>query len=128
MRKLIKSIYIIRLLLLVINFYFVFNMLNNILDTKIYGIIFIIMYLVYVIKIVSELISRKKEYQDDPIYNFMQIGFMAYLLIISIKTNAAKIYVTKITLSYFQTNYIVLSILIVFILVYGTIGSINKST
>ena len=128
MKKLAKLIYIIKLILLIANFYFIFNMLNNILDTNIYGLIFIVMYLIYLIKMILEIISKKKVYQYDIVYNLMQIGFIIYLLVISIKTTVAKLYVTRVTLSYFRLNYIILSVLIIFILIYSMLetNSITK--
>ena len=126
MKKLAKSIYIIKLLLFAVNFYFMFSMLSNILSTNIYGIIFIVMYLIFAIKIIIEIIAKNTKYQEDIIYNIMQIGFIIYLLIISIKINMANVYVTRINFSYFKVNYIILSILILFILFYGFIETNNK--
>ncbi len=128
MKKLAKYIYAFKIILFMINFYFVFMMLHNILDTNLYGIIFIILYLAFALKVTSEILSKKLRYQHDIIYNGMQIGFMIYLLIISVKINLAKIYVTRITISYFRTNYIILSILIVFILTYSLLENANKNS
>ena len=122
MKKFSKIIYIIKLFLFIINFYFIFTMLHNILDTKIYGVIFIIIYLVYVIKVILEMLSKKERYQNDIIYNFMQIGLIAYIMIISIRCMTIKMYVTRFSLPYFRINYIILSILIVFILIYNFVG------
>ena len=107
------------MLLFVMHFYFVFMMLHNILDTKIYGVIFIVLYIAFIIKIIIELLSKRDRYKNDFIYNIMQIGIYFYLLIISIKTNISKIYVTRLTLGYFKINYIILSILIIFIFLYS---------
>ena len=119
MKSIPKIVYIIKMILFVIHFYFIFMMLPNILDAKIYGIIFLVFYLAFVIKTIIELLSKKGRYKNDIIYNIMQIGLYAYLLVISLKTTVAKVYVTRLTLSYFKMNYIILSILIVFIFVYS---------
>lgn len=119
MKKLAKYIYAFKIILFMINFYFVFMMLHNILDTNLYGIIFIILYLAFALKVTSEILSKKLRYQHDIIYNGMQIGFMIYLLIISVKINLAKIYVTRITMGYFKTNFAILSVLILFIFIYS---------
>ena len=119
MKKLAKVIYLIKLVFFVIHFYFVFLMLHNILDTKLYGIIFLVFYILFAFKVIIELLSKKDRYKNDLIYNIMQIGVYFYLLIISIKTYVAKIYVTRITLGYFKLNYIILSVLIIFIFVYS---------
>ena len=119
MNKFSKIVYFIKIILFVIHFYFIFIMLHNILDTKIYGIIFLLFYLAFVIKIIVELLSKKGRYKNDSIYNIMQIGLYTYLIVISLKTTLAKVYVTRLTFSYFRLNYIILSILIVFIFVYN---------
>ena len=107
------------MLLFIIQFYFVFIMLHNILDTRVYGIIFIVFYLMFVLKTIIELLSKKQRYKNDYIYNIMQLGIYIYLLIVSIKTTVFKVYVTRNTIEYFKTNYIILSLLIVFVLVYS---------
>lgn len=107
------------MILFVLHFYFVFLMLHNILDTGLFGIIFIVIYLLFVLKTVIELLSKKDRYKNDIIYNVMNIGVYLYLLVVSIKTYISKIYVTRMSLSYFKTNYIILSILIIFIFVYN---------
>jgi hypothetical protein len=94
-------------------------MLHNILDAKIYGIIFIIFYLLLALKTIIELLSKKQRYKNDIVYNIMQIGVYAYLLIISIKTTTSNIYVTRITMNYFKINYIILSVLILFLFIYS---------
>lgn len=119
MRYLAKTVYYIKLAFYIIHFYFVFLMLHNILDTNIYGIIFLVFYMIFAIKILLELLSKNNKYKNDIIYNIMQIGVYAYLLIISIKTHLAKIYVTRLTMNYFKINYIILSLLIVFIFIYS---------
>ena len=119
MKKFAKLVYIIKMVLFIVHFYFVFMMLHNILDTTVYGIIFLVFYVVFAIKVIIELLSKKDRYKNDAIYNIMQIGVYAYLLVLSIKTYTAKIYVTRITMSYFKVNYIILSLLIIFIFIYS---------
>ena len=119
MKKLSKIIYIIRMFLFTINFYFIFTMLENILDTKVYGIIFLILYMLLVIKVFIELLIKKDLCKEDIIYNIMQTGVYLYILVMSIKIVVYNIRVTKITYGYFKTNYLILSILIVFVLIYS---------
>ncbi len=119
MKKLARVIYYIKLILYIIHFYFVFLMLHNILDTKIYGLIFLIIYIIFAIKVLIELLSKKDRYKNDLVYNIMHIGVYFYLLIVSVKTYISKIYVTRLTLNYFKINYIILSVLILFIFIYS---------
>jgi len=125
-KKFARIIYSIKLILFIVHFYFVYQMIHNILDVGIFGIMFTILYLIFTIKILYELLSQKPKYKNDYIYNIMQLGFIAYLYIISIKTSVSNIYVTSFTFSYFRINYIILSVLIVFILVYSILE--NKSS
>ncbi len=119
MKTLTKISYIVKLVLFIIHFYFVFLMLHNILDTKLYGVIFLVTYMAFIIKELEELFSKKDRFKNDLVYNVMQIGVYLYLVIVSLKTYMAKIYVTRVTLNYFKTNYIILSILILFIFAYS---------
>ena len=119
MKKLSKITYIVRMLLFIINFYFVFMMLENILDTKVFGIIFLVLYMILVIKVFIELLVKKDLCKDDIIYNIMQTGVYLYVLVMSIKVMIYNIHVTNITYNYFKTNYLILSILIVFVLIYS---------
>ncbi len=119
MKTLTKISYIVKLVLFIIHFYFVFLMLHNILDTKLYGVIFLVTYMAFIIKELEELFSKKDRFKNDLVYNVMEIGVYLYLVIVSLKTYMAKIYVTRVTLNYFKTNYIILSILILFIFAYS---------
>ena len=126
MERFNKIVYYFRMLLFVIHFYFIFSVLHNILDMKIYGYIFLIIYFIYIIKSIIELLSKKKRYKNDLIYNLMQIGFFSYIIGISIKIYLNKLYVTNNTITYFKTNYLIASLLIVFIVIYSILSFYNK--
>ena len=125
MKKLTNIIYYVKLLLLISHFYFIFTMLHNILDTGLYGIIFILFYLFFIVKLFLELLFKKESFKEDFIYNIMQIGLLLYVHVISIKTYLSKVYVTRFTISYFRVNYIILSILILFIIIYSVLDKKN---
>ena len=126
MKRFNKIIYYLKLFLFIIHFYFVFIVLHNILDIKIYGYLFLIIYFFYIIKVITELLSKKERYKNDLIYNLMQIGFLGYIIGISIKLYISKLYVTDKTITYFRTNYLIASLLIVFIIIYGILCFYNK--
>ncbi len=119
MKNVSRVVYSIKLILFITQFYFMFLMLHNILDTRIYGIVFLLFYFIFAIKEILELLSKKERFKNDIIYNIMKIGVYGYLLFISIKTYLSKIYVTRITMNYFIINYIILSLLIIFIIIYS---------
>ena len=127
MKKITNTSYYLKIFFFIIHFYFIFMMLHNILDVKIYGLIFLIFYIIYVLKFIIELLSKKRRFKEDFIYNLMQIGLMTYLIIISIRTVNGNIYVTKNTLHYFQVNYCILSALILFIILYSILVFNSKS-
>ena len=118
MKKFAMIVYYIRIFLLTIHFYFVFIMLNSILDTKLFGYIFLAIYFVYIIKTIIELLSQKRRYKNDLIYNLMQIGVLSYIVFFALKVSISGIYVTNMTYNYFKTNYIIISFLIIFVLIY----------
>lgn len=119
MKKLSKIIYILRMLLFLVSPYFMYVMLRNVLDTKVFGIIFLVLYMILFIKVFVELLIKKNLYKEDIIYNIMQTGVYLYVLVMSIKTIIYNLRVTKVTYDYFKTNYLILSILMVFVLVYS---------
>lgn len=51
----------------------------------------------------------------------MQIGMLSYIIFVAIKVSVNGMYVTNMTYSYFKTNYLIMSILMIFILVYSFI-------
>ena len=121
MKNLEKISFIVRMIFFVLHFYFVFAMLYCILPLKYLGYVFIIFYLIYVVKEIIELVSKKKIYREDFIYNFMQIGLMFYLIIFSVRLNISKIFVNAETLQYFRINYSIILVLIIFTLLYSFI-------
>ena len=127
MKKLVNVAYYFRTFILIIHFYFVFMMLNNILDTKFFGYLFLLIYGIYIIKCIMELLSGKKRYKNDVIYNLMQIGVLSYIIFLSIKIRVNEMYVTEITYPYFKSNCQILSVLIIFILIYGLIELKSKN-
>lgn len=119
MKQIIKTSYAIRILFFILHFYFVFIMLENILDTKYIGIVFLTFYLFYILCLLFQLLSKKRRYKQDLIYNIMQIGLYFYLTILSIRIKASSFYTLANTNSYFFTNYGILSLLILFIMAYS---------
>ena len=119
MKKVNKVLYGFRIFNFIIQFYLVFHLLPSILLIGIIGYGLIILYLFYDILIISELIGKKKKYKYDTIYDFMQIGFVFYLIVITYKIHHDHIYVIKNTLSYFRINYGIMSLLLIFIIIYS---------
>lgn len=113
-----KGLYQLRIILFIVQFYLIFGILENILQMELIGYAFLFLYTFYIVKIILELLSKKKRYQTDIVYNFLQIGLSIYISIIAFKIYYEKILVTVNTRNYLFTNYVILSLLITFILLY----------
>ncbi len=119
MKKLNKIMYGLRIFSFIIQFYLVFILLPSILLVGLLGYILLVIYICYNILIITELLSKKKKYKCDLIYDFMQIGFVFYLMVINYKIYSDHIYVIKNTLAYFRINYGIMSLLLIFIIIYS---------
>ena len=126
MKKFANIIYYFKIFILIIHFYFVFLILHNILDIKLFGYLFLVIYAIYITKCIIELLSKKRRFKNDIIYNSMQIGVLIYIIFMSVKVSINEMYVTNITFQYFKSNCIIISILIIFILIYSFIELRNK--
>ncbi len=126
MTKLTKIIYYLKMFLFITHFYVIFIMLKNILDTGFFGYLFLLIYFTYIIMVIMQLLSKKKKYQNDTIYNIMQVGFVSYILVIAINILVNKIYVTKLTYPYFKNNYLIASLLLIFIIGYNLMSVIGN--
>lgn len=119
LNKITKFSYIIRIILFILHFYFLYASLYCILSMTFMKYIFLILYSIYIVINIMQILSKKQKYQNDLINNFMHCGIMLYVMILSFRMNFSKIYVTNLTVNYFNINYCVLSILIVFTLIYS---------
>lgn len=119
MKKLNKNTYAIRIFSFIIQFYLMFLLIPKLFSVGLLGYILLIVYIVYDLMIIKELVSKKKKYKYDFIYDFMQIGFVFYLAVINFKIYYDHIYVIKNTLTYFKVNYIIMTMLLIFIILYS---------
>ena len=122
MLKIKKNLYIVKNILFIIQFYFVFSMLSNILQVKYVNIFFIILYSIYVIRILFEILSKKRGYKEELVYNLMQICTFIYIGLLWYKMYYENALVTLNNMRYFQINYTIISVLLIFLLVYSFIG------
>ena len=119
MKKFKKGVYIVRILFFVIHFFLLFLIINSLLQLKWFSLIFLSIYILYIIKVITELLSKRKNYQDDIIYNLMQIGLFLYIFVIFYRINYSYAVVVKETLPYFLINFGIMSGLMIFILIYS---------
>ncbi len=114
-----KVIFIIRMVFFILQFYGIYLSLNVILQVKIVGYVFLCLYLIYSIKIILEWLSKNDIYKEDLIYNFMQVGMHFYMFILIYRIWREYMVVMTSTMKYFQINYTIMSILLIFILIYS---------
>ena len=126
MKELPKILYTIRMTLFVLQFVALFMMISSLLQIKPVFYIFIVLYLFYVIKTIIELLSKKEIYQNDIIYNTMQIGLFIYLFVLFYRIYFSYIYVNTSTMSYFNVNFGIICLLLVFINIYSFIELRNR--
>jgi len=116
-----KVFYGLRILLFIIHLIMNFMLLSNIIRLGVLGYLFLFLDCVYVINIISELLSQKEHYKNDIYYNIMQIGIFIYISIIWLKLSFNNNFVYLELLDYLNVNYIVLSILMLFLISYSLI-------
>ncbi len=120
-----KLVYNLKRILFIIHFYLMLFLIPSILKIGITGYIFLLIYFIYILRIILNLLKKKKYNKYDLIYNGMQIGFFFYIGVVAFKVYHDKISVIDSTLTYFRVNYIIFSLLLVFILLYDSLG-LNK--
>jgi len=123
MKKLSKVIYPIRMILFISHLLMLYMMIDDIVYVS-FGYLFLIIDTIYVIRVIIELFSQKSLYKKDIYYNIMQIGLYTYIGVLSYRLTFANVW-GKALLLYLKTNYIILSILFLFLIFYS-VYLINK--
>ena len=113
-----KIIYQIRQFLFLICFFPLYTILGSLMEIGLIGYLFLFLFFLYAIKNTLDFLSKKKKYQQDLIYNLMQIGIFLYIGVMYYKIYYDNVIPTIKTISYFKTNYIILSLLLIFIFLY----------
>ena len=119
MKRLKNLVYYIRILFFILQFVFLFLIEETLLQVRPLVYLFLFVYTLFVIKILVELLSKKKNYREDTIYNIMQIGLFIYIFIYFYYVYIKHIIVRISTMSYFNTNLIIMCILMIFIVLYS---------
>lgn len=126
MKELPKILYTMRMTLFILQFVALFMIISSLLQMKIVFYLFLVFYLFYVIKVITELLSKKKVYQNDLIYNAMQIGLFAYIFVLFYRIYFSFVYVSENTMPYFNINFGIICLLLIFINIYSFIELRNK--
>ena len=117
-----KILYYIRLFLFVISMVLIFININNYLKIGVFGYIFLYIEFIYIITILITILSKRKIYMTDLIFNFMHIGTYVYQIILSIRMFSFKVsMVIKDSLFFYNNNYIILTVLLLTLIFYSSI-------
>ena len=118
MKKIEKVFYYLRMIFFVISLVLTFMLIKNITQVGLVGYLYLIIFILFSILIIRQVLSQKMNYKRDLVYNIMQIGYTLYLGVIVFKTYYDKIVVMDSTIKYFTINYLILSILLIIIASY----------
>ena len=118
MKKIANIIYPVRIILFIIHILMLYMMIDDIVYVS-FGYLFLFVDIVYVIRVIMELFSQKSLYKKDIYYNIMQIGLYTYIGVLLYRLTFGSVF-SKELLLYLKTNYIILSILFLFLIFYST--------
>lgn len=116
--KIEKILYYLRMFFFVISLVLTFLLIQNITQVGIAGYLYLVVFILFALLSIWQVLSQKKCFKKDIIYNIMQMGFTLYLGVIVFKTYYDKIVVMDSTIKYFMVNYVILSILLVIMTIY----------
>ena len=114
-----KILYILRIILFLFHFFFLYSIISTLLQVKPLIYLFLILHFIFVINTIIEMLSKKKSYQQDYVYNLMQIGVYFYIGIIFYRVYFTHIFYMRETIKYFNINFCILCFLIIFLLLYS---------
>lgn len=118
MERIKKILYILRVISFVMQFYLVYMIIDAIIHTGFLGYLFIVLFFFYNISMIVQLLNSKEEKKYDLIYNIMQLGYFVYVFFLFYQIRIFCAFVGNTTIGYFNMNFGILCLLLVFILLY----------
>jgi len=117
-----KILYYIRLILFITTMILIFFTMKNYIKIGMYGYIYLFIEFAYIITIILTMLSQRKIYMCDFVFNIMHIGTYLYQIILSIRMFSFKVsFVITDSLSFYQNNYIILIILLITLIFYSIV-------
>lgn len=126
MKKVTSFLYGFRIFMFIVHLLMIFTVLGNIIDVGLIGYLFLIIDSIFVFRILFELLTKKDYFKKEIYYNIMQIGLFGYISVLWSKIYFGNMFFTKELLTYLQTNYTILIVLIVFLIFYSIFGINNR--
>ena len=122
-----KILYYLRVLLFIPYLIMIFLLIDNLYKTSFLSIIFFLLNLVYSFIMILTILSKKKIYQETISYNLLNIGIYTYIFMLYRITSTNSILDIINNKSYFNNNYIMLSILLIGLTTYAIFLNNEKS-
>lgn len=117
-----KILYYLRLLLFAITLILMFVTIENYIRVGLFGYLFFILEFIYIISVLITILSKKKIYKTDFVFNIMNIGTYIYQIILSSRMFSFKVStLVKESFSFYRNNYIILIVLLVTLIFYTII-------
>ena len=122
-----KILYYLRLLLFIPYLVIIFLLIDNLYKTSFLSIIFFLLNLIYSFIMILTILSKKKIYQETRSFNFLNIGIYTYIFMLYRITSTNSILDIINNKTYFNNNYIMLSILLIGLTTYTIFLNNEKS-
>ena len=122
-----KILYYLRLLLFIPYLVIIFLLIDNLYKTSFLSIIFFLLNLIYSFIMILTILSKKKIYQETISFNFLNIGIYTYIFMLYRITSTNSILDIINNKTYFNNNYIMLSILLIGLTTYAIFLNNEKS-
>ncbi len=127
MKKLFKKIfYYLRIIFFFLHFFFLFNITSTLLQIRPLIYLFLLLHFIFCINVIWEMLSKKKIYQEDFVYNLMQIGVYIYFFTIYYRVHYFNVFYMKDTVIYFNINFGILCFLLTFLIFYSNFELKNR--
>lgn len=122
MKSFQKILYYLRLILFIISMFLIFLTIKNYIKIGIIGYLFLVIEFIYIIIILLTILSKRKIYMNDLVFNIMHIGIYIYQTILSIRMFSFKVSLLfKNSLVFYRNNYIVLITLLLTLIFYSVL-------
>ena len=122
-----KILYYLRLLTFILYLIMIFLLIDNLYKSSFLSIIFFLLNLIYSFTMILTILSKKKIYQETISFNFLNIGIYIYIFMLYKITSSNSILDIINNKTYFNNNYIMLSILLIGLTTYSIFLNNEKS-
>ena len=117
-----KILYYSRLFLFIISLILIFITIKNYVKIGLWGYIFFIIELIYILGMLITILSKREIYKNDLCFNIMHIGTYLYQIILSVRMFTFPLsLLVKESYIFYRNNYIILSVLLLTLIFYSLV-------